>query len=264
MSAPVRARLQFVVDTGEMPVAATAGPSGQIEHRGSYEEREVRLHDARGLRTSLDVEGFTLVSHPTQVSDFHDPSAVTSTYYPEVATLVRQTSGARRVEVFDHTIRSGDATEQASQSLREPIAVAHNDYTDASGLSRLRLAMPDEADALARERFAIVQVWRPTHDPIFSRPLALCDARTVRPQELLRTERRLRERVGYIYNLQYHPEQRWFWFPQMRRDEAVLFKVFDSDASKARFTPHGSPFVSSTPLDAPTRRSIEVRTLVFF
>ncbi len=260
----VQGKLAFVVDTGEVPVAATAGPSGQIEHRGRYDEHVVTLHDQRRAETSIDEEGFELAPHPTAVADFHDLATLPAAYYPEVKAIVRRVTGAQRVEVFDHTVRSGDPDEQDDKILREPLQIAHNDYTEKSGPARLRLALPDEADALLRGRFAIVQVWRPTHEPIRARPLALCDARTVRAADLLLTERRHRDRVGYIYNLLHHPAQRWCWFSEMTRDEALVFKVYDSDETRARFTPHGSAVLLDTPPDAPPRRSIEVRTIALF
>lgn len=254
-----------MVDTGETPAAVSTGPTGRVDHRGTWEEHEVTLHDARGAATSIDVEGFELVARPTGVADFHDLDALAREYDPEVEALVRHVTGARRAVVFDRTVRSGDPSEQEAKRLREPLQVAHNDYTDESGPTRLRLALPDEADALLERRFAIVQVWRPTHAPIVARPLALCDARSVRPRDLLVTERRHRERVGYIYSLLHHPAQRWSWFPEMTRDEAIVFKVYDSATDgRARFTPHGSAILPSTPPDAPPRRSVEVRTLAFF
>lgn len=264
MARDALARLQFAVDTGQTPVAATAGPSGQIDHRGTYEEHEVTLHDLRGAATSIDAEGFELRAHVTEVADFHDLEGLPAAYYPEVKALVREVTCCRRVEVFDHTVRTGDITEQADKGLREPLQVAHNDYTERSGPTRLELALPDEAEALKQRRFAIVQVWRPTHDPIVARPLALCDSRSVRADDWLLTERRHRDRVGYIYNLEHHPTQRWCWFPEMHRDEALVFKVYDSDESRARFTPHGSAILPTTPPDAPPRRSIEVRSLALF
>ena len=264
MASDVHARLKFIVDTGVMPVAASVGPSGQIDHRGTYEDREVVLRDVRGESTSIDVEGFTLVEHPTAVSDFHDSTALAKVYDAEVAALLRSVTGARRVEAFDHTIRTADEQEQSAKSLREPLAVAHNDYTETSGLERLRRALPAEADALLKRRFAIIQVWRATHDPIHQRPLAVCDAQTVRSQDLLLTERRHRDRTGYIYHLLYRDAHRWCWFPTMTRNEALVFKVFDSEEGRARFTPHGSPVLTDSPAGAGPRRSIETRAFVFF
>ena len=51
----------------------------------------------------------------------------------------------------------------------------------------------------------------------------------------------------------------------MNRDEALVFKVFDSETDgRARFTAHSAFDDPNTPADAQARESIEVRTLAFF
>jgi len=142
---------------------------------------------------------------------------------------------------------------------------AHNDYTEWSGPQRVRDVMGAEAERLLERRFAIIQVWRAIIDPIRSNPLAMADARTVAPDDLLIAERRYPNRVGQTYRLKYNPAHRWFYFPQMQRDEAIVFKVYDSAKDgRARFTPHTSFQDPTTPPGAPPRQSIEARTLAFF
>jgi hypothetical protein len=126
---------------------------------------------------------------------------------------------------FDHTIRSGNEADQESKRLREPVKVVHNDYTEWSGPQRLRDLLPaHEAEALLRHRVAVIQVWRPIRGPVLSSPLAICDAQSVAPADLIAAERHHPDRVGEIYQLAYNPGHRWYWFPQMRRDEALVFK----------------------------------------
>jgi hypothetical protein len=264
----VSADITFSVDTGERPVNETF-EAGQVIRRrtGTTEQRRVQIQDARPLiaELSLDRNGFVLVDHPTAVGDFFDADQLRTTYYPEVERLVKQVSGASRVVVFDHTLRSGDEAEQAAQRIREPVLWAHNDYTEWSGPQRVREILPDEAEALLAHRFAIIQVWRATHQPIQTNPLALVDARSVTMGDLIKAERRYPHRVGETYQLAYNATQRWFYFPRMRRDEALVFKVYDSETDgRARFTPHCSFNDPTTPAGAPPRQSIEVRTLAFF
>lgn len=263
----LEAVLTFTMDTGDKPVAASTGPSGRIEHRGTFERRRVEIRDARphAGELSLDGHGFRLVTHRTRVGDFSERRALDSVYTAEIERLIAEVAGAQRVVVFDHTLRSSDAAEQEALRRREPLNVAHNDYTERSGPTRLRLALPEEAEQLLDHRFAIIQVWRATDGPIERDPLALCDPRTVRVEDLLPAERRHRERVGEIYQLIFHPAQRWSWFPRMTRDEALLFKVYDSATDgRARFVPHASFSAPTTPPEAGPRRSIESRALALF
>ena len=93
----------------------------------------------------------------------------------------------------------------------------------------------------------------------------IADARSLAPRDLIPAERRYPDRVGEIYQVAYNPDHTWFYFPHMRRDEALVFKVYDSENDgRSRFTAHTSFDDPTTPPDAPPRQSIEVRTLAFF
>src|SRR5204863_389817 len=127
-----------------------------------------------------------------------------------------------------------------------------------SGPQRVRDLMGAEAERLLQGRLAIIQVWRAIAEPIRSNPLALADARSVAPEDLLISERRYPDRVGQTYRLKYNPAHRWFYFPELARDEAIVFKVYDSATDgRARFTPHTSFADPATPPGAPRRATRE-------
>jgi hypothetical protein len=262
------AEITYTRDTGEKLVNETFGPNN-IRRRtsGAEEARKVNIGDARELagELALDRNGFVLVEHRTAVKNFFDAAELKSVYYPEVQELIKNAAGADRVVVFDHTLRSGDAAEREARLIREPVLSAHNDYTEWSGPQRVREIMGEAAGTLLERRFAIIQAWRAINQPIRSNPLAIADARSIAPQDLLVTERRYPHRVGQTYRLKYNPQHRWFYFPEMRRDEAIVFKVYDSATDgRARFTPHTSFVDPATPAGAAPRQSIEARALAFF
>ncbi|MES2564669.1 MAG: CmcJ/NvfI family oxidoreductase [Pseudomonadota bacterium] len=264
----ITAQIPYTVDTGEPLVNETFGPNNiQRRTQGQLERVSMPIEDGRAMRATfaLETNGFVLVDHPTQMQNFFDDHALKSIYYPEVERLIERVSGAARVVIFDHTLRSGDEAEREAKLVREPVLSAHNDYTEWSGPQRVREIMNEEADALLARRYAIIQVWRAIAAPIESNPLALADARSVAPEDLLVAERRYPTRVGQTYRLKHNPTHRWFYFPRMRRDEAIVFKVYDSQRDgRARFTPHTAIDDPNTPPSAPARQSIEVRALVFF
>ena len=264
----ITAQIPYTVDTGEKLVNETFGPNNIRRRRqGTQELREMPICDGRSQlgELSLDQHGFVLVEHKTAVPDFFNPDDLEKVYYPEVVELIKAQSGAARVVIFDHTLRSGDESERDEKLIREPVLSAHNDYTEWSGPQRVREIMGEEADALLKRRFAIIQVWRAINQPIESNPLAVADARTVAFEDLLVAERRYPHRVGQTYRLKYNPSQRWFYFSRMRRDEALVFKVYDSAKDgRARFTPHTSFDDPTTAPGAPPRQSIEARALAFF
>jgi hypothetical protein len=262
----MRAHISYTADTGEKLVNETFGPNN-IRRRssGAADLREVEIADGRSEPLSLEENGFELVEHRTAVKNFFDAEELKAVYYPEVEALIGARSGASRVVVFDHTLRSGSEEEREARLVREPVLSAHNDYMEWSGPQRVREIMGDEAEALLRRRFAIVQAWRAIAEPIRANPLALADARSVAPEDFLVAERRYPHRVGQTYRLKYSPRHRWFYFPEMRRDEALVFKVYDSATDgRARFTPHTSFEDPTTPPDAGPRQSIEARALAFF
>jgi hypothetical protein len=199
------------------------------------------------------------------MTDFFDEAQVRGVYYPEMEALVKRESGAKRVVVFDHTLRTADDADREVRKIREVVRRVHNDYTEWSGPQRVREILPDEAEELLTRRFAIIQVWRPIRHPVESFPLAICDARSVAFDDFVISERRYPNRVGQTYSVTYNPEHHWYWFPRMRRDEALVFKVYDSlKDGRARWTAHTAFDDPTTPPNARPRESIEIRTLAFF
>jgi hypothetical protein len=93
-------------------------------------------------------------------------------------------------------------------------------------------------------------------------PLAGCDSRSIAPNDLIATAENLKHEV---YMLRYNPQHRWFYFPNMMRNETILIKGFDSMRDgRARFTAHAAFDDPSTPSGAAPRESIEARAMLFF
>lgn len=258
----------YAVDTGEKIVNETMGDGDMGRRRtGVVEDKTMTVRDGRSLRDTFDLEthGFEFVDHATQMKDFFDTGELKSVYYKEVEELVKARTGAKRVHVFDHTLRSGDEDERNAKSIREPVTRVHNDYTEWSGPNRVRDLLPDEAEDLLTRRFAIVQVWRAIRNPIESHPLGIVDARCLAEQDLVISERRYPDRIGQTYQIAYNPDHAWYYFPRMARDEALVFKVFDSAKDgRARFTAHSAFEDPTSPPNAAPRESIEMRTIAFF
>ncbi len=266
----VTAALTYLVDTGEKPVnyPSVAGGDSISHWEGRHEERLVAIHDGRAVAEpfDLDREGFALVRHDTAVTDFYDDAQVETVYDAEVEKLVKEATGAARVVVFDQTRRADSVALREEKGIREPAGNVHNDYTARSAPQRVRDLLPaGEAEALLKRRFAIVNVWRPIEGPVRTSPLALCDAQSVAPEDLIATERRAKDRVGEIQEAVFNPAHRWFYFPNMQRDEALLIKTYDSAADgRARFTIHTAFDDPTAPPGAGPRESIESRCFVFF
>jgi hypothetical protein len=265
----VEATLDYFIATEAMPVTVVAAAGG-VDLRaggGRSDPHRVKLLNGRRYAADFRLEknGFRFVRHDTKVADFYDEAEIGRVYYPEMAALVKAESGAVRVVVFDHTLRTADTEWREAAKIRDPVRRVHNDYTEWSAPQRVRDLMGEEAPALLARRFAVVQVWRPIRHPVESWPLAIADAQSLSPADMVVTERRYPDRIGQTSAITWNPEHRWYWFPRMRPDEALVFKTYDSlKNGAARFTAHTAFEDPATPPDARPRESIEIRTLAFF
>jgi hypothetical protein len=265
----VEALLNYFKPSAQKPRTYTYNPPPLGEPMSTVvcEPHTVAIRDARPVlsQMSLDREGFSLIRFDTAVADFDDDDAVRAVYYPEVERAMTAATGADRVVIFDHTIRRHiPGTTDDRTGPRQPVPRIHVDHTVASGPQRVRDVLPDEADDLLRGRVQIINLWRPIRGPVRDFPLAVCDASSVRCDDLVAADHIYRDRVGETYQVIHDPAHRWFYVPEMRTDEALLLKCFDSRTDgTARFAPHTAFVDPTTPADAPPRVSIEVRTLVF-
>jgi hypothetical protein len=260
--------LNYLAEATPKPVNyAYDPPAGVPSRSGKYVQQSVAIRNGREIlgKLSLDTNGFVLIEHETAVKDFYDPEEVKSVYYPEVERLLKRVTGAERVAVFDHIVRNPVLAERGEKGARGPAKFVHNDYSFKSAPRRVRDHLPEEADRLLMNRLAEINVWRAIRGPIESSPLALCDARSLGAEDVVPMDLVYRDRVGETFGFLYNPKHRWYYFPRMERNEAILLKCYDSmDDGRARFTAHTSFEDPNSPLNAAPRESIEVRALVFW
>jgi hypothetical protein len=170
------------------------------------------------------------------------------------------------VFIFDHTLRRRvrGAEDRAPGTPRQPATRVHVDHTEQSGPQRVRDFFGDQADELLRGRVQVINLWRPIRGPLRDAPLAMCDATTVAPGDLVPSDLVYKDRVGETYGVTYNPAHHWFYVPDMQPDEVLLLKCFDSATDgRARFVPHTAFNDPTAPADMLPRESIEIRTLVF-
>jgi hypothetical protein len=231
----------------------------------------MQIHTLRPIadELSLDIQGFALKEQRSAVKDFWDDDEVRRVYYPEVERFIAEVTGASRFFIFDHLQRRRvpglEGRGRRNGAPPQPASRVHVDHTARSGPQRVRDLLPDEAEELLRGRVQVINFWRPIlNEPLRDAPLAVCDSRTLAPGDLVPADLVYRHRVGETYSVTYNPAHRWFYAPEMRRDEVLLLKIADTRTDiPARFMPHTGFIDPTTPPDATPRQSIEVRTLVF-
>ncbi len=268
LAAWVEAPVNYLADVSVKPVTYNPPPGTGLPRRvGNYRNFTVRINDARPIAAelSLDRQAFILTRHDTKVCDFYDENKVRAAYYAEVETLIKRETGAAKVVVFDHTLRTADRA--VERGLRTPVRSVHNDYTEKSGPQRVRDLLPaDEAEVRLAKRFAEYNVWRNiAHDPIEMVPLGFVDAQSIAPRDLAVCDLVYADRTGEIYQGVYSADHQWHYFPKMTRDEAILIKCYDSmKDGRARFSLHSAFDDPTTPANPKPRQSLEVRALAFF
>ncbi|KAI0632407.1 hypothetical protein C8Q77DRAFT_1159035 [Trametes polyzona] len=242
-------------------------PAGKPDHNLGDDPRPVVVHDARGREDefSLDVNGFQFARHVSAEKKFVDEEAIKAGYYQEVEALLKNVTGAKRVVIFDHTIRrhpEKDGTLPRNQQ-RGPVERVHIDQTYEATVKRVRQLLGGDADRLLESRVRLVNVWRPIANPVFHKPLAVGDWRYLDEHDLVPVRYLYPDREGATFSVKYNPNHQWWYLAQQTPYEVTLIKCYDSETDRARLTPHSAFWDQTSPGDAPHRQSIEVRALVF-
>jgi hypothetical protein len=265
----IEATLNYLAPMAERPRNYTFDPPvGVSRSNSTHEAHTVPIHDARAIASdiALDREGFAVLHQKSTVEDFWDEDEIRRVYYPEVQRVLAEATGASKVFIFDHTLRRRvrGVDDRDPGKPRQPATRVHVDHTSKSGPQRVRDFFGDEAEELLRGRVQVINLWRPIRGPLWDAPLAVCDAASVAPSDLVPSDLVYQHRVGETYGVTYNPAHRWFYVPGMQPDEALLLKCFDSATDgRARFAPHTAFEDPTAPVDALPRESIEIRTLVF-
>ncbi len=252
-------------------------PQGRKASNEVPDPREVTILNLREENCRLDVHGFELVSFKPTVEDIYDSAQRAKSFDPEVAALVKHCTGAIEARVFSPFLRGEEAQRRNPGSISAPSAFVHVDFTHESGAMYFEEILGSDADRFRGRRYAIINVWRPIVGPLQDRPLTLCDARTVRAGDLVRSkaysrmdDQGLNSATGKVYEAEtyavtYSAEHNWYYAPEMMPDEAFLLKNYDSALSGvSRFTPHTSFADPNAPTRPVPRSSIEVRVLTIW
>ena len=235
-------------------------PEGWPQRNYGEDQHEITIHDIRGREKEFDmnVNGFGTASGiESKEKDFTDDEAIKKNYYPEVEQLVLdKVPGAKRVFIFDHTVRRSDPN-----AKRAPVNRAHVDQTQKSANMRVDYHIGDEAEELKKGRVRLINVWRPLNGPVVASPLAYADSRTVPDNYTVPVEHRYPHRTGETAGVRYAESGKWHYWSGMKNDERIFLQCYDSrDGAR---TPHSAFVDPRTKEDWPGRESIEVRTLVF-
>jgi hypothetical protein len=224
------------------------------------------LANGRKAATGLDQEGFMLVPHHSTVTDFTDHAAVAAIHPAEIVALLQEQTGADLVQVTSPGIlRFSEASGRAgTRDNSHPARFVHIDATAQTSAGFAAKAAPA---GIAVRRYAHYNVWRSFSGAPQDVPLAVCDARSVAPADLIVADAIFDPPGGPEWRfdswvLAANPAHRWVWFPDMTRDEALIFK--SSDSILGNPAPHVAFDNPLAPAGCTPRASIEMRAVAFW
>lgn len=237
-------------------------PEGQPQRNFGNADIPITIDDIRGRESSynLDNNAFAALTNipPSAEKDFSDDESVKRNYYPEVEELLLEhVPGAKRILLFDHTIRRA-----IPDANRAPVTRVHIDQTPSSAQARVEHHLPSEAETLLKVRYRIINVWRPINGAVESFPLAFANSASVPDEALVGIEHRYPDRNGETAAVRHTEGQHWCYWSGMGDDERLLLECYDSENPRGR-VPHTAFVDPRSGEGAKPRESIEVRALVF-
>lgn len=234
-------------------------------------QRDTPISNARTLspQPSLDVHGFTLVSHKTAAKNLRDQDEIKRVHIPEIHDLLLRLTGADAVEVRGAgVLRFGErSSESGALNNSRPARFVHVDISDKTAAEwNSKIPVPPEGKRRVR-RAVHLNVWRALTPPPQDVPLAVCDARSLAPEDLHFADAMFDDpdgsgRILWSFEglvVKQGEGQRWWYYPDMQADEVLVFKTNDTEPGVAHAVAHGAFDDPSCPAGQQPRASLEMR-----
>jgi hypothetical protein len=245
---------------------------------------QMPVHNGRPVQDqfTIDRNGFAIIEHRSAVRDFTNQDEVDRIYAAEVTDFVKSYTGADRVAALGPVLRRAVAAGEIASRYREAVRPqsprVHDDFSVDDARERAAAVYAKHfPEGPGYRRALITSLWRTFSPPPQDWPLTLCDYASVEPGEALESRLYYVDKVpDDLYaemppdtpttsgvDFYHNPAHQWWYFPDMTREEILLFKLDDSDQSVAWRTPH-TAFRDETVQAAEPRRSIEFRSIAYF
>jgi hypothetical protein len=244
--------------------------------------QRMEITNARPMREDFTLSGcgFQLCKAPTSVDDFKsmklDPEAVDG-YCREIEAFLMDLTGADLVAARPASVQiriRGGQSGAADAVDAKAVLWPHADFNDESAVTlQVNLALDELRDRgklvnpADYSRIVSVNIWRCFSPPPQDLPLAVCDIRTVKAEDVVPITLLTPTPQGdFTINskaYQHSPDHRWYYFRDMDRDEVLVFQHYDSLVPD-RQVPHSAFEDPSCPAGVTPRNSIETRATIFF
>lgn len=239
---------------------------------------DVTICNARPIadKFSLDKEGFILIQRKLSCLNENDQEIMREKYLNEMIPFIKEYFGASWVTRFDlggFTLRSlGKNSISRLEGVTNSRMVrgngagfAHIDYSSVAGpMIAARDCQVQGLEIKSYSRLMIVQAWQALSPPPQDVPLAFCDASSIAETDLVETEYRNYGVAHKTWLLHHSPSHRWYYFPDLTRDEIILFKGYDSAKHNHPWSAHGAFDNRHAYPNANPRESVETRFCVYY
>jgi hypothetical protein len=272
---PVKSRFNYIGGMNERPRYHVNDISRDVLRLDS---RLVQVEDARfrAQPPSLAREGFALLPHKSAVADFHNADEIDRVHRSETQRLLLELTHADEVVLSAPVVRrvaeswngSGQITTSGNLYNSRPSYFVHIDVNDSTAAALTNRWRPKGHQRAVR-RSAHYNCWRAVSPPPQDMPLAVCDARSVSPSDLIEADAMMdvpgkRESSYASLVIRYSPRHRWSYFSDMSRDEILVFKTHDSDSCQPSHVPHSAFSDPTCPPGVVPRTSIETRAIAYW
>ena len=264
----VTANIAFVSDTWRNR-ADVPHIFSRESRRANTTQRQVVIHNARPRHEAgdldLDRSGFVLVSHETSVTDFRSKDVVLGTYFPQMRALMLELTGAHdALPLSFYQVRS-----KAPEHFFDAYSLyMHCDYSPDTLLAFAQSVVQQSGSASEYPPqdwdFAFYNLWRPIGGVVQKDPLVLIDASTVERADIINYRPVKEGGRGQAAVPLFNERQRYYYVPQMRTDEVLVFKQLDSRPGRPLVCPHTSFVDPTASADAPNRESIDIRFMCVY
>ncbi len=263
---PIVSKLNFIIKQNQKPFYESSAITGLVPKlHFKVEKKTVNIFSARKRnKTNLDKNGFELHKLETNYNQYNIINNL-NLYKKELKRFLKKKYEYKHLFIFDLTIRSN--TQKGALNLdgrRQPAERVHVDYTLKSGPYRAKeiigTCLYNKTLAM-KGRIIQLNIWRPLCNEVKSSPLTFADPCTVLKNDLIATDQIFPDRVGEIYHLAFNSKQKWYWVPNMKKNEILLLKGWDSSnkSNIVKFTPHTSFNLKGQSIKKNPRTSIEAR-----
>jgi hypothetical protein len=265
----VEGRVNYIDEMAERPRYYANDHSRDIL---ALDPRVIHIEDARTRSTppSLEREGFALVPHKSAVADFRSADEVARIHFAEIEQLALALSGADRATVTAPGVLRFSESSPDSGRLNNsrPARFIHIDISDPTAKAFADRSRPKDIDRPVR-RFAHYNVWRVLSSPPQDVPLAVCDASSLSPPDLVEADAvfDVPGKPEWSFEgllVRHNPNHRWSYFSNMSRDEVLVFKTNDSDPAHPHHVPHTAFNDPTCPPGVTPRASLEMRVICYW